>query len=152
MTLPDPHNLQRFVDAQENTYERALAEVQAGRKQSHWMWYILPQLRGLGRSAIAERYGIADLDEAAAYLAHPLLGQRLTEICSALLAAQGRTAHEIFGSPDDLKLHSCATLFTQVAPPASVFEQILARYYAGEADAGTLQHLLAAKGRPQEHR
>jgi uncharacterized protein (DUF1810 family) len=108
------------------------------------MWYIFPQLRGLGRSAMAERYGIADLDEAAAYLAHPLLGQRLIEICTALLAVQGRTAHDIFGSPDDLKLHSCATLFTQVAPPGSVFEEILARYFAGAADAGTLQLLRVA--------
>lgn len=148
MTL-DPHHLQRFVDAQASSYNRALAEVQAGRKQSHWMWYIFPQLRGLGRSAMAERYGIADLDEAAAYLAHPLLGQRLLEICTALLAQHGRTAHDIFGSPDDLKLHSCATLFAQVAPPGSVFEQILAQYYAGEADAGTLQRLQAAKGHSQ---
>lgn len=141
MANPDPHHLQRFVDAQQGSYERALAEVQGGCKQSHWMWYIFPQLRGLGRSAMAERYSIADLDEAAAYLAHPLLGTRLIDICEALLAVQNRTAHAIFGSPDDMKLHSCATLFAQVAPPGSVFQQILARYYAGEPDAGTLRRL-----------
>lgn len=146
MTTPDPHHLQRFVDAQQGSYERALAEVRAGRKQSHWMWYIFPQLRGLGHSAMAERYGIAGLDEAAAYLAHPLLGPRLIAICEALLAVQDRTAHEVFGSPDDLKLHSCATLFAQAAPPGSVFHRVLAQYFAGEADAKTLQSLQARHG------
>ena len=133
--------LDRFVTAQAPDYDRALAELRAGRKQSHWMWYIFPQLRGLGRSSMSEFYGIAGLDEARAYLAHPVLGPRLLEAAEAVLATQGRSAHEIFGSPDDMKLRSSATLFARVAPPGSPFEQLLARYFDGVPDPATIQIL-----------
>lgn len=106
--------LERFVKAQAEDYARALEEVRRGRKRTHWMWYIFPQLRGLGRSATAHQYGIANLEEARAYLAHPILGPRLLESCAAALCVEGKTAHEIFGSPDDLKLRSCMTLFATV--------------------------------------
>jgi uncharacterized protein (DUF1810 family) len=137
----DPHHLQRFVDAQRADYARALAEVRRGRKQSHWMWYVFPQLAGLGHSATAQHYAIRSLDEAKAYLAHPVLGPRLIECCASLLAVEGRSAHEVFGSPDDLKLCSCATLFGEVTPAGSVFEQVLDRYFAGVRDERTLQLL-----------
>ena len=141
-TAPDdPHDLARFLAAQEGCHARALAEIRGGRKRSHWMWFVFPQIAGLGRSATARRYAIASLDEARAYLAHPVLGPRLVECASALLDVPGRTAHEILGSPDDLKLRSCATLFARVAPAGSVFEQVLDRYYAGEPDPGTLDLL-----------
>ncbi len=139
--MSDPYNLQRFVDAQQRSYPQALQELRDGHKRSHWIWYILPQLEGLGHSAMAREYGIGGRDEARAYLDHPLLGARLRECCEALLAVQGRTARQILGSPDDLKLRSCATLFAQVAPPGSPFERLLERYYGGEADHRTLQLL-----------
>src|SRR5262245_23716868 len=114
MSTSDEHDLSRFVEAQRSTYERALAEVRSGRKRSHWMWYVFPQLAGLGRSAMSERYAIASLAEAAAYLRHPVLGLRLLECTTAVLELDGRSAHDIFGSPDDSKLRSCATLFALV--------------------------------------
>src|SRR5262245_23669052 len=110
----DPHDLLRFLEAQEHTCGQALAEIQAGRKRSHWMWFIFPQLDGLGFSATARRYAIKGLAEARAYLDHPVLGPRLSGCAEAALLVQGRSAHEIFGDPDDLKLRSCATLFAQV--------------------------------------
>lgn len=134
----DPHDLERFLDAQRDDYPRALAEVRNGRKRTHWMWYVFPQLAGLGHSPMAQHYAIRSLDEAKAYLAHPQLGPRLTECFEALLQAQGRSAHDIFGSPDDLKLRSCATLFSRAAPAGSVFEQVLDRYFGGERDERTL--------------
>ena len=141
-TAPDdPHDLARFLSAQEGCHARALAEIRGGRKRSHWMWFVFPQLAGLGYSATARHYAIAGLDEARAYLAHPVLGPRLVECAQALLDVPGRTAHEIFGSPDDLKLRSCATLFARAAPAGSVFEQVLDRYYAGERDPRTLELL-----------
>jgi uncharacterized protein (DUF1810 family) len=140
-TAGDPHNLDRFVQAQADVYESALAEVRRGRKQSHWMWYIFPQFDGLGFSATTRRYSIKSIDEARAYLSHPILGPRLVECFEAVLAVHGRTAHEIFGSPDDMKLQSCATLFACVAPAGSVFEQVLDRYYRGDRDGRTLQLL-----------
>ncbi len=133
--------LQRFLDAQDGVYEQALAELRAGRKRSHWMWFVFPQIAGLGHSSTAVYYAIADLAEARAYLAHPLLGARLAECAGALLGVTGRTAHEILGSPDDLKLRSSMTLFAQVAGPDSVFRRVLERYYGGEADARTLDLL-----------
>jgi uncharacterized protein (DUF1810 family) len=136
--MPDPFDLDRFVRAQEADYAEALAEVRTGRKESHWMWYVFPQLAGLGSSPTARFYALADRAEAEAYLAHPVLGPRLREIAAAALAVEGRSAHDIFGSPDDLKLRSCATLFARVAPPGSVFEQLLAKYFDGEPDARTL--------------
>jgi uncharacterized protein (DUF1810 family) len=131
------HDLQRFVDAQQGVYQQALAEIQRGRKQSHWMWFVFPQYDGLGFSEHARLYAIKSLEEAKAYLAHPLLGPRLLECAEAVLKAEGRTAHEIFGSPDDLKLHSCATLFAAISPPGSVFEGLLDRFFGGVGDEKT---------------
>src|SRR4051812_29770838 len=102
--MPDPYNLQRFLEAQESSYQQALEEIKAGRKQSHWMWFIFPQLTALGRSSMAKRFGISGLPEAMAYLQHPVLGNRLIDISTSLLAIKGKTAHDIFGSPDDMKL------------------------------------------------
>jgi uncharacterized protein (DUF1810 family) len=137
----DPHGLGRFVEAQAGDYETALAEIRNGRKRSHWMWYIFPQIDGLGSSAMSRRYAIRSLDEARAYLAHPMLGPRLVEIAEAALGARGRTAHEIFGSPDDMKLRSCATLFSRVTPADSVFVRLLETFFEGKPDARTLERL-----------
>jgi uncharacterized protein (DUF1810 family) len=142
----DPYDLARFVSAQEHDYDRALAEIRAGRKQSHWMWYVFPQIAGLGFSAMARRYAIGSAAEAAAYLAHPLLGARLVACAEAVLSVQRRSAHDIFGSPDDLKLHSSATLFARVSPPGSVFERVLDNYYQGAPDEQTLRLLDTAPG------
>ena len=127
--MSDPFDLDRFVRAQEADYQRALAEIRSGRKRSHWMWYVFPQFAGLGLSATSQRYAINSLAEARAYLAHPMLGPRLTEIAEAVLNVQGRTAHEMFGSPDDLKLNSSATLFALVSPADSVFHRIIEKYF-----------------------
>jgi uncharacterized protein (DUF1810 family) len=134
----DPHDLERFVRAQEPIYDQALLEIQRGRKQSHWMWYLFPQIHGLGMSATSRRYAIKSREEAAAYLVHPLLGPRLLTCTKALLELQGMTATAIFGSPDDLKLRSSATLFAAVSAPGSVFHELLDRYYGGEPDPRTL--------------
>jgi uncharacterized protein (DUF1810 family) len=136
--------LQRFLDAQDGVYEQALGELRAGRKRTHWMWFVFPQIAGLGHSATAVYYAIADRAEAQSYLAHPLLGARLAECAQALLGVTGRTAHEILGSLDDLKLRSSMTLFAQVAGPDSVFGRVLERYYGGEADPRTLGLLAAS--------
>ena len=135
----DPFNLARFLDAQRDDYARALAEIEGGRKRSHWMWYIFPQFAGLGFSSTAQFYAIRSLDEARAYLAHPVLGPRLRECAEAALRVEGKSATEVFGSPDDLKLRSCATLFAHVSEPGYVFERLLAKYYGGERDARTLE-------------
>lgn len=137
----DPHDLGRFVRAQEADYERALSEIRGGRKQSHWMWYVFPQLDGLAFSSTSRRYAIRGLDEARAYLAHPVLGPRLLECAEAALGVEGRSASEIFGSPDDLKLRSCATLFARVSPPDSVFDRLLGKYDRGGRDGRTLRLL-----------
>jgi uncharacterized protein (DUF1810 family) len=137
----DPFDLSRFVQAQEETYAQALRELRLGRKQSHWMWWIFPQLDGLGFSPITKRYSIKSEDEARAYLMHPALGPRLIECADAILSVEGKPAREILGSPDDLKLKSCATLFSHVSPPGSVFRQILDRFYSGESDAATIRLL-----------
>lgn len=133
-------SLERFVEAQEHVYPRALAELKAGRKQSHWMWFIFPQIAGLGHSAMAQRYAIRSLDEAKAYLAHPVLGPRLRECCDAVLAVEGKTAHAIFGSPDDLKFRSSLTLF-DLASPNDIFHAALNQYFGGKADELTRQKL-----------
>lgn len=135
----DPYDLARFVRAQERDYARALAELRSGRKRSHWMWYVFPQFDGLGFSSTAKRFAIKSLEEARAYLRHPLLGPRLEECAQALLDLEGRSAFEILGSPDDLKLRSCATLFAYVSPPGSVFERLLGKYFDGEPDERTLR-------------
>ena len=136
--MTDAFNLDRFVRAQEADYDAALAEIRSGRKHSHWMWYVFPQIAGLGISATSQQFAIRGLAEATAYLAHPILGPRLIDCADALLALDGRSAHDIFGSPDDMKLRSCATLFAQVSTGNSVFERILDKYFDGQADERTL--------------
>jgi uncharacterized protein (DUF1810 family) len=131
-------DLERFVAAQERDYHRALAEIRSGRKRTHWMWYIFPQFAGLGASQTSQHFAIKSLDEASAFLNHPILGPRLTECAEATLAIEGRSATDIFGTPDDLKLKSCATLFDLVSPKPSVFERLLAKYFDGERDSLTL--------------
>lgn len=142
--MADPFNLQRFVDAQAGVHETALAELRRGRKASHWMWFVFPQVAGLGSSAMAQAYAIGSLDEARAYLAHPTLGPRLkAAVAATLAAAPGRSAHEIFGSPDDLKFRSSLTLFAQAAPEEAAFRQALERFFGGEPDPRTLERLRA---------
>lgn len=138
MTGPE---LERFVGAQAPVYDGVCAELAAGCKRSHWMWFIFPQLRSLGRSTTAWHFGLQDLDEARAYVAHPVLGPRLRHCTGLILATRGRTAHEIFGSPDDLKLRSCMTLFERAAPDEPAFGQVLDRYYASARDPLTLREL-----------
>jgi uncharacterized protein (DUF1810 family) len=134
-------SLERFVTAQAQIYPRVLAELQAGRKQSHWMWFIFPQIAGLSGSYRGQLYAIQSLEEAQEYLAHPVLGARLRECSQAVMAVEGKTAHQIFGSPDDLKFRSCLTLFAQVAPDEPLFADLLDKYFDGEADELTLQKL-----------
>jgi uncharacterized protein (DUF1810 family) len=135
----DPHDLNRFVHAQEGVYERALSEIRSGRKRSHWMWFIFPQYDGLGFSSISKHYAIRSVAEAEAYLRHPVLGPRLVECCEAAVSVEGLSAADVFGSPDDLKLRSCVTLFAAVAPRGSVFEQVLDRFFGGARDDRTLR-------------
>jgi uncharacterized protein (DUF1810 family) len=137
----DDFDLERFVEAQGPVYRRALAEIQTGEKLSHWMWFIFPQVRGLGRSEMSLEYGIGSREEAIAYLAHPVLGARLRECAEAALAVRGRTAREIFGQPDDTKLRSSATLFATVSEPGSVFERVIDTYFEGKPDRRTLELL-----------
>jgi uncharacterized protein (DUF1810 family) len=134
----DAYDLARFVRAQEHTYAQALAEIRGGRKRTHWMWYVFPQLSGLGSSPMAQRYAIAGRAEARAYLAHPLLGPRLHEIAAAVIELGPRPASSVFGSPDDLKLRSSATLFASVSGPGSVFERLLECCFAGAPDEKTV--------------
>ena len=133
--------LERFVEAQAPVYASVLRELGVGRKTSHWMWFVFPQLRSLGRSATAKFYGLEGRAEASAYWQHPLLGARLGECTRLVIATTGRTAHEIFGSPDDLKLCSCMTLFDVVAPGEPAFRAVLDRFYGGEADPMTLAEI-----------
>lgn len=139
----DPFELDRFVRAQAHIFEIALAEIADGRKCSHWMWYIFPQFAGLGFSAMSQRYSIKSATEAQAYLKHPILGPRLMQCCEALLAINGRSAHEIFDSPDEMKLQSCVTLFASVTPVDSVFARVLEQYFSGQRDQKTLDLLSA---------
>ncbi len=142
----DPYDLNRFVAAQADDYATALAEVRAGRKRSHWMWYVFPQFAGLGFSPTAQRYAIAGEAEARAYLAHPVLGPRLVRVAVAALEVEGRSALEVFGSPDDLKLRSSATLFAAVSPAGSVFHQLLDKYFGGKLDERTVRLMADAAG------
>ena len=137
----DPHDLQRFIDAQAGVWQDVQRELQAGHKTSHWMWFVFPQLAVLGRSATAKHYGLRDAHEAQAYLAHPVLGDRLLRCSRLLLQQQDRSAREIFGDVDAMKLRSCLTLFAAVAPHEPVFRECLQRFFGGEPDALTLQHL-----------
>ncbi len=137
----DPYDLARFVAAQKPVYAQAAGELASGRKRSHWMWFVFPQLEGLGASAMAQRYAIRSLAEAAAYLAHPLLGARLRECVELVNKVEGRSAHEIFGSPDDLKFHSSMTLFAAAAPQEPLFGEALHEYFADRRDPLTLAKL-----------
>jgi uncharacterized protein (DUF1810 family) len=138
---PDPFDLQRFVAAQDPVYAQVKAELAAGAKTSHWMWFVFPQLKALGRSGTARHFGIASLDEARAYARHPLLGARLRECGRILLALRGFSALQIFGSIDAMKLRSCLTLFERAAPTEPLWGDLLQRYCGGERDAVTLQLL-----------
>ncbi|OMC37105.1 calpastatin [Mycobacterium colombiense] len=137
----DPFDLKRFVDAQEPVYGEVVDELRAGRKRSHWMWFVFPQLRGLGGSATAARFGIASLEEAGAYLRHELLGPRLRECARLVTAVQGRSIGQIFGSPDDLKLCSSMTLFARATDDNKDFLAVLDKYYDGRQDRLTLERL-----------
>lgn len=137
----DRYNLQRFLDAQNPVYDRVWEELQRGRKQSHWMWFIFPQIAGLGHSAMAQRYAISCLREAEAYLVHPVLGPRLRECTRLILQVNGKSAYEILGSPDDIKFHSCLTLFARAAPDEEMFNAALDKYFDGRDDALTIARL-----------
>lgn len=134
----DPYNLQRFVEAQEDVYADVLEELRQGRKRTHWMWFIFPQIAGLGHSAMAQKYAIGSLDEARAYLSHPVLGARLRECCQLTLNIKGRSLEEIFGYPDHLKFHSSVTLFAQAAGENDVFDACLSEFFGATADSSTL--------------
>jgi uncharacterized protein (DUF1810 family) len=142
-TSDDPYHLSRFVAAQEGVYEMALGELKRGAKRSHWMWFVFPQVAGLGTSPMAMRFAIGSRGEAEAYLKHPVLGPRLRACAQALLGVTRRTAREVMGSPDDVKLKSSMTLFTAVAEPGSPFQAVLVRYYSGEKDPRTVEFLAA---------
>jgi uncharacterized protein (DUF1810 family) len=139
--MAESFNLQRFLDAQAPVYRQVLAELGAGAKRSHWMWFVFPQIAGLGRSETARFFAVGSRAEAAAYLAHPILGPRLRECCRLAIAVEGRSAREIFGSPDDMKFRSSLTLFAAVAPEDTVFSEALRKFFGGEADAATLARL-----------
>ena len=141
----DPFNLIRFTEAQAPIYASVLAELRTGRKRSHWMWFIFPQLAGLGNSTYSKFYAIRNLDEARHYLGHPLLGKRLLECTETVLQIHGRRASEIFAPPDDLKLRSCITLFNEVAGPGSAFARLLDQYFEGQGDPKTLALLESGK-------
>jgi uncharacterized protein (DUF1810 family) len=136
--MSDIFDLHRFVEAQRPVYDRALQELQAGRKTTHWIWFIFPQLRGLGRSDMAERFGLSGAAEAQAYLQHPVLGPRLVESLTTLQQHCDKSALDILGHPDDLKLRSCLTLFAAIAPDKAVFQEALEQFFGGEKDAKTL--------------
>ena len=135
------YDLSRFLEAQKNAYDTALREIRAGWKRSHWMWYIFPQIQGLGYSAMAQHYAIRDLGEAREYLQHPVLGPRLIEISEALLSLDESDPRRVMGSPDDLKLRSCMTLFQCAAPDQPVFGKVLDKFYGGRPDGRTLEIL-----------
>ncbi len=139
--VDDSYNLQRFVDAQSAVYEQVCSELREGRKRSHWMWFIFPQIKGLGHSELASRFAISSLEEAQAYLKHPLLGPRLTECTRLVNQLVGRSIDRILGYPDDLKFRSSMTLFAQAAPDNQVFNEALRKYFAGESDPSTLERL-----------
>jgi uncharacterized protein (DUF1810 family) len=141
----DSGNLTRFLEAQNQLYLKALAEIKNGQKQTHWMWFIFPQIKGLGLSETAKFYGISDIEEAREYLAHPVLGKHLIEITTAVLGIEGKTATEIFGQPDDIKLRSCMTLFANVKNTNPIFEQVLEKYFHGSHDEYTLELLVKHK-------
>jgi len=144
--MDDPFELQRFVEAQDPVIDEVRGELRAGRKRSHWMWFVFPQLEGLGSSAMAQRYAIASLAEARAYLAHPLLGPRLRDCSALVLALEGRDIHQIFGAPDDIKFWSSMTLFDVAAASEPVFRDCLNKYFGGRSDRGTLSRIEGGDG------
>lgn len=148
--MSDAFDLERFADAQRDIYEQALSEIRGGRKQSHWMWFVFPQLAGLGSSPTSRFYAIENIDEARAYLGHPILGKRLAECAEVVLAIEGKSASEIFGSPDDMKLQSCMTLFALASPAGSIYERVLDKFFAGEQDRETIR-LLEGSERGRSH-
>jgi uncharacterized protein (DUF1810 family) len=135
------YDLQRFLEAQQGSYQQALSEIRMGRKESHWMWYIFPQVKGLGSSSMAQRYAIIDIEEAEAYLRHPILGSRLIEISSALLELRTDDAYRVFGSPDNMKLKSSMTLFASAPAGNDVFKKVLEKFFQGQRDEATLRIL-----------
>jgi uncharacterized protein (DUF1810 family) len=142
--MDDHYNLQRFLDAQQSGYATALAEIKNGRKHSHWMWYIFPQIRGLGFTETSKYYAIKDIHEASDYLSHPLLGARLNEISNELLKLPDNNPAQVFGSPDDMKLKSCMTLFSSVPGAGNAFQHVLDKYFEGAKDIRTLQLIESA--------
>jgi uncharacterized protein (DUF1810 family) len=146
VTTPDPYNLERFVDAQRAVHERAARELQAGRKESHWMWFIFPQIKGLGRSPMAQKFAISSIAEAKAYLDHPVLGPRLKAFTRLVNLGGDRPIDEIFGYPDYLKFHSSMTLFAQATDANKDFMDALRKYFRGEFDRQTIERLDPAKG------
>ena len=145
----DPFDLERFVEAQASVYPQVVAELTAGRKRSHWMWFVFPQLRGLGHSTMAERYGISGAEEARAYVSHPVLGPRLLECTDLALAIERKSVTDIFDPPDDLKLRSCLTLFESVAPQHPAFALALEKLFGGERDATTVEMLRRMDATPR---
>ena len=141
--MTESHNLKRFVDAQDPVYVRVLAELTAGRKTGHWMWFVFPQIAGLGQSGMAQRFAISSLDEARAFLEHPVLGPRLRECTALVCQVHGKTIREILGYPDDMKFRSCMTLFFNASPDNSVFKRALDMYFSGQPDTLTLQRIHA---------
>ncbi len=139
--MDDPFNLHRFVDAQQDLYASVLSELRQGRKHGHWIWFIFPQLKGLGHSPNSEFYGIASLQEARAYLQHPVLGSRLKECVQLVNAVEGHSAEDVFGEIDAMKFRSCMTLFAQATPENEAFVHALQKYYAGEVDSATVRYL-----------
>jgi uncharacterized protein (DUF1810 family) len=138
--MDDPFDLLRFIRAQDPLWGNVLAELRRGRKETHWMWFVFPQIRGLGLSAMSRRFAITGREEAEAYLAHPVLGPRLNEVTALVMGIERRSAHQIFGSPDDQKLRSCMTLFAAVAPDGCIFQAALRTYFAGQSDPATLEN------------
>jgi uncharacterized protein (DUF1810 family) len=134
-------SLERYIKAQAPIYAQALAELTRGHKQSHWMWYVFPQFSGLGQSPMSQAYAVQSLQEAREYLSHPVLGARLRECCRVVMALEGKSAHEIFRTPDDLKFRSSLTLFAQAAPEETLFGDLLEKYFGGEEDSATLELL-----------
>jgi uncharacterized protein (DUF1810 family) len=141
MAMHDPYDLERFVEAQRGTYEQACAELRGGRKTGHWMWFVFPQIAGLGMSAMSQRYAIGSLGEARAYLAHAVLGARLRAICRIVLEVEGRTAEQVFGWPDDVKLRSSMTLFARATAENAEFVAVIEKYFGGKLDERTLELL-----------
>jgi len=139
--IRDPYDLRRFVEAQDPVFEQVRAELREGRKRSHWMWFVFPQIAGLGRSAMAQKFAISSRKEAEAYLRHPVLGPRLRECARLVNLVEGRTVGEIFGAPDDLKFRSSMTLFAEVAPEEEVFKEALGKFFGGRSDPATLERL-----------